>query len=166
VVCHGTDGKGLGPGAKGLAHPPADLTHHFHRAPGDGDAYLFWRVSEGGQVEPFKSAQSAMPAFKTMLSEEQRWDVLTYVHAQFHKGFRTETMAKSVTGEGTVIAVVPAKAQLVVEHGDIPGFMGAMTMGYPVNPPSLLNRLKAGDTVRFTGDTGQKAIVGIERLKK
>jgi Cu/Ag efflux protein CusF len=60
---------------------------------------------------------------------------------------------------------VPAKAQLVVEHGDIPGFMGAMTMGYPVNPPSLLHRLKAGNTVRFTIDTKQKAIVGIKRLK-
>jgi mono/diheme cytochrome c family protein len=166
VVCHGADGKGSGPGAKGLAHPPADLTHHFHRAPGDGDAYLFWRVSEGGQVEPFKSEQSAMPAFKTILSEEQRWDVLAYVHAQFHRGFRTEARAQSVTGEGRVIAVVPAKAQLVLEHGDIPGFMAAMTMGYPVNPPSLLHQLKAGDTVRFTIDTQHKAIVGIELIKK
>jgi hypothetical protein len=36
----------------------------------------------------------------------------------------------------------------------------------PVNPPSLLHRLEAGDTVRFTIDTEQKAIVGIELLKK
>ena len=87
LMCHGADGKGTGPVAKGLPHAPADLTHHFHRAPGDGDAYLFWRVSEGGQVEPFKSSQSAMPAYKTVLSEDQRWDVLAYVHAEFHKGF-------------------------------------------------------------------------------
>ncbi len=85
-VCHGADGKGTGPAAKGLAHPPADLTNHFHRPPHDGDAYLFWRVSEGGTVEPFKSMGSAMPAFKTILSEEQRWDVLAYVHAYFHLG--------------------------------------------------------------------------------
>jgi hypothetical protein len=57
LVCHGADGKGRGPGAAGLPHAPADLTHHFHRAPGDGDAYLFWRVSEGGQVEPFRSME-------------------------------------------------------------------------------------------------------------
>jgi Cu/Ag efflux protein CusF len=107
-----------------------------------------------------------MPAFKTMLSEAQRWDVLAYVHDQFHQGFRTQARSQSVTGEGTVIAVVPEKAQLVVEHGDIPGFMGAMTMGYPVNPPSLLHQLEAGDMVRFTIDTKQKAIVGIERLRK
>jgi cytochrome c553 len=63
LVCHGADGRGQGPGAVGLPHAPADFTHHFHRAPGDGDACLFWRVSEGGQVEPFRSMQSVMPAF-------------------------------------------------------------------------------------------------------
>jgi mono/diheme cytochrome c family protein len=169
LMCHGADGKGTGPIAKGLPHPPADLTHHFHRAPGDGDAYLFWRVSEGGQVEPFKSSQSTMPAFKSVLSEEQRWDVLAYVHAQFHKGFlptSATNLPQSVSGEGKVIAVVPANQQLVVEHGDIPGFMEAMTMGYKVHPSSLLDTLKAGEMIRFTIDTQQKAIVQIEKLKK
>ena len=148
LMCHGADGKGTGPVAKGLPHPPADLTHHFHRAPGDGDAYLFWRVSEGGQVEPFKSSQSTMPAYKTVLSDDQRWDVLAYVHAQFHKGFLPTSatpLPMSVTGEGTVIAVVPANQQLVVEHGEIKGFMEAMIMGYKVDPPSLLDQLRAGD---------------------
>jgi mono/diheme cytochrome c family protein len=71
-VCHGAAGTGPGPAAASLSHPPADLTKHFLYEPGDGDAYLFWRVSEGGTVEPFKSMQSAMPAFKTILSEDQR----------------------------------------------------------------------------------------------
>jgi mono/diheme cytochrome c family protein len=161
MVCHGTDGKGTGPAAAGLPHAPADLTHHFHRAPGDGDAYLFWRVSEGGLVEPFRSMQSTMPAFKSVMTEDQRWDVLAYVHARFHEGF----MPKSVTGEGQVIAVVPTSEELVVKHGPIKGFMEAMTMGYKVNPPSLLKPLKAGDTVRFTIDTDEKAIVKLEKLK-
>jgi mono/diheme cytochrome c family protein len=86
TVCHGADGRGTGPAAKGLPHPPADLTTNFHTAPGDGDAYLFWRVSEGGTVEPFKAMQSAMPAFKNLLSAEQRWQVLAYVHTYFHLG--------------------------------------------------------------------------------
>ena len=169
LMCHGADGKGTGPIAKGLPHPPADLTHHFHRAPGDGDAYLFWRVSEGGQVEPFKSSQSVMPAFKAILTEDQRWDVLAYVHAEFHKGFLPTAAAhlpQSVTGEGKVIAVVPTNKQLVVEHGEIQGFMEAMTMGYKVDPSSLLDKLKAGDSVRFTIDTHKQAIVKIEKLKK
>jgi len=39
--------------------------------------------------------------------------------------------------------VVPANQQLVVEHGEMKGFMEAMTMGYKVDPPSLLNKLRA-----------------------
>ena len=162
MVCHGADGRGQGPRAAGLPHAPADLTHHFHRAPGDGDAYLFWRVSEGGQVEPFRSMQSVMSVIKTVLRGDERWDVLAYVHAKFHGGF----LPKSVTGEGTVIAVAPASEELVVKHGDIMAFMGPMTMGYKVSPPSLLKPFKAGDTVRFTIDTEAKAIVSIQKLKK
>ncbi len=165
VLCHGEDGKGKGPGAKGLPHAPADLNNHFHMKPGDGDAYLFWRVSEGGTVEPFKSMQSAMPAFKTLLSEDQRWDVLAYVHTAFHQGFKSETIPISVIGEGKVIAIVPANNQIVVDHQEIKGFMEAMTMGYKVDPPSQLNGLHVGDDIRFTIDTQQKAIVKIEGIK-
>lgn len=85
VQCHGARGRGDGPLAAGLPHPPADLTRHFH-TDRRGDAYLFWRVSEGGAVEPFRGMGSAMPAFKNTLSEAQRWDVLAYVHAFFHLG--------------------------------------------------------------------------------
>ena len=86
VSCHGVDGQGTGPMAQLLSHPPADLTNNFHSSPGDGDAYLFWRISEGGMVEPFKSQGSKMPAFKEALSESERWDVLSYVHTFFHQG--------------------------------------------------------------------------------
>jgi Cu/Ag efflux protein CusF len=91
------------------------------------------------------------------------------VHAEFHKGFlpaATTPLPPSVTGEGKIIAVVPASEQLVVEHGEIKGFMEAMIMGYKVKPPSLLAKLKVGDTVRFTIDTQAQAIVKIEPLKK
>lgn len=73
--------------------------------------------------------------------------------------------SQTVMGEGKVIAVEPSSEELVVKHGDIQGFMGPMTMGYKVNPPSLLNRLETGDSVRFTIDTEQKAIVKLEKLK-
>jgi len=72
---------------------------------------------------------------------------------------------KTVVGEGKVVATVPASNQIVVEHGEIKGFMEAMTMGYPVDPPSLLEGLKFGDKVRFTIDVPKKAIVKIEKMK-
>jgi Cu/Ag efflux protein CusF len=91
------------------------------------------------------------------------------VHTEFHKGFQTAStpaLPPSITGDGKVIAVVPASQQLVVDHKEIPGFMEAMTMGYKVDPSSLLDKLKAGDKVRFTIDTQKQAIVKIEKLKK
>jgi Cu/Ag efflux protein CusF len=70
----------------------------------------------------------------------------------------------TVVGEGEVIATVPNASQIVVEHGEIKGFMEAMTMGYRVDPASLLAGLKAGDKVRFTIDVQRRAIVGIDKL--
>jgi Cu/Ag efflux protein CusF len=70
-----------------------------------------------------------------------------------------------VVGEGKVIATVPSANQLVVEHGEIKGFMDAMTMGYRVEPSSLLEGLKSGDRVRFTIDVPNNAIVKIEKLQ-
>ena len=72
----------------------------------------------------------------------------------------------SATGEGTVIAVVPERQQLVVEHAEIKGFMGAMTMGYRTEPPSLLEELQTGDRIRFTIDTATQAIVKVEKITK
>jgi Cu/Ag efflux protein CusF len=73
---------------------------------------------------------------------------------------------QSFVGEGKVIAVVPSSNQLVVDHEAIKGLMDAMTMGYQVEPPSLLEGFDAGDNIRFTIDTQKKAIVKIEKLNK
>ena len=72
---------------------------------------------------------------------------------------------QTVVGEGKVIAVVPASSEIVLTHGEIKGFMDAMTMGYPTQSPSLLEGVQAGDTVRFTIDTEEKTIVKLERLR-
>lgn len=69
------------------------------------------------------------------------------------------------SGKGTVIAIVPDKHQLVLDHEEIKGFMGAMTMGYPVASEGLLKDLKAGDTVKFKIDAGKNEIVAVERLE-
>lgn len=70
----------------------------------------------------------------------------------------------TVVGEGEVVATVPGSGQIVVDHEEIKGFMEAMTMGYRVDPPSLLAGLSAGDKVRFTIDVTRRAIVRIEKL--
>ena len=75
-----------------------------------------------------------------------------------------QTEQKTVVAEGKVVATVPNASQIVVEHGEIKGFMEAMTMGYRVDPPSLLEGLKSGDKVRFTIDVPKKAIIKIEKM--
>ena len=49
---------------------------------------------------------------------------------------------------GRVVSVNAASRQIVVEHGDIPGFMSAMTMGYSVKDPNLLAPLSADDQIK------------------
>lgn len=73
--------------------------------------------------------------------------------------------AELVSADGKVVAVVPSASQLVVEHGEIKGFMDAMTMGYRVESSALLEGLKFGDRVRFTIDVPKKTIVKIEKMK-
>ena len=79
AVCHGDSGDGKGPAGLALPLTPANFRDK------DGvaemrDNYWFWRVSEGGQVEPFKGKGSAMPPWKGQLSVEERWAVMAYQH--------------------------------------------------------------------------------------
>ncbi len=79
AVCHGDAGDGKGPAGLALPLKPSDFTDK------DGvaemrDNYWFWRVSEGGKVEPFKSKGSAMPPWKGELSVQDRWAVMAYQH--------------------------------------------------------------------------------------
>jgi protein SCO1/2 len=48
---------------------------------------------------------------------------------------------------GTVVSIDKEQQHLVVNHGDIPGFMSAMTMPYPVADPATLERVSVGDQI-------------------
>jgi Cu/Ag efflux protein CusF len=105
--------------------------------------------------------RSKMPSFNEDMSVQELIDVSAYLASLKPKG-----VAKSVTGEGKVIAVVSESQEIIIEHGEIKGFMDAMTMGFKANPTSLLKTVKAGELVRFTIDTEKRAITKIEKLKK
>lgn len=49
---------------------------------------------------------------------------------------------------GRVISVEKEKQQVVVDAGDIPGFMTAMTMGYSVKDPILLESISPEDRIK------------------
>ncbi len=53
----------------------------------------------------------------------------------------------------------------MVTHGEIKGFMGAMTMGYPVISVDLLKGLKKGDRIKFKIDAEKEVIIEITPVK-
>jgi mono/diheme cytochrome c family protein len=75
ATCHGDGGMGDGPAGVALDPVPASIAHTSQMM---GDDYLFYRISEGGAFEPFNSS---MIAWKSVLDEESRWDVINYVRA-------------------------------------------------------------------------------------
>jgi mono/diheme cytochrome c family protein len=80
AVCHGNEGAGDGPAVAGLIMKPASFRDKAMVAE-MSPAYWFWRVSEGGAIEPYKSKGSAMPAYKGDLSPEERWAVIAFQHS-------------------------------------------------------------------------------------
>lgn len=48
---------------------------------------------------------------------------------------------------GLVLATSAATGEITVQHGDIPGFMPAMTMAYKLKDPTELQKLKPGDAI-------------------
>ncbi len=49
---------------------------------------------------------------------------------------------------GIVVATDMERNEVTLQHEAVPGFMGAMTMPYPVFPPSAISELHAGDRIR------------------
>lgn len=71
--CHGFTGEGDGTAASGLEPQPKNLAQN---QPALSDAYYYWRISEGGLMEPFNSL---MPGWKGILNEEQIWQVIAFL---------------------------------------------------------------------------------------
>ncbi len=75
LTCHGSEGKGDGPGAAALEKKPANLGARI-RETGEKDGELFWKISEG---------RAPMITWKASLSETQRWELVNYIRATFAK---------------------------------------------------------------------------------
>ncbi len=73
ATCHGKSGIGDGPAGANLTPRPANIAA-FSKMPMASDAYLNWTISEGGAP-----ISSPMPAFKSQLSEQDVWQIITYL---------------------------------------------------------------------------------------
>jgi high-affinity iron transporter len=94
--CHGSAGRGDGPAAAGLTPPPADLTG---RSAAVSPLDYFRRVTYG-------VPGTAMPAFGSALSEDERWDVIAYVLTF------SDTLARRATSLSNVVAFASVRGAL------------------------------------------------------
>jgi copper transport protein len=68
-------------------------------------------------------------------------------------------------GIGIIISTDSRTGRIIVDHEEIPGFMGAMVMNYLVRPEKLLSGLSPGDRIRFTIDADKRVIVDIKKRR-
>ena len=68
VICHGDKGKGNGAAGVALSPRPANFLAITVRHESDGN--IFWKLSEGNPP---------MAAYKGLLSETQRWQLVNYI---------------------------------------------------------------------------------------
>lgn len=68
TICHGDKGKGNGAAGVSLTPRPANFLAITVRHESDGA--IFWKLSEGNPP---------MAAYKTLLSETQRWQLVNYI---------------------------------------------------------------------------------------
>jgi Cu/Ag efflux protein CusF len=67
--------------------------------------------------------------------------------------------------DGIIRAVLSELGVIVVSHGEIPGYMPAMTMGFRTAAPNIQDTIEVGDAVRFTlrGTPPNMVIMAIEK---
>lgn len=73
-MCHGDAGQGEGPDAVDFVPPAADFTVEEFDTMADYE--LMWKISEG-------IGNTAMPMWRLLLSEEERWNAIAYIKATF-----------------------------------------------------------------------------------
>jgi len=71
-ACHGVDGRGDGPVSASLRKRPKDLTR-IALPPVFPDGIVAYRIANGGEV---------MPAWKSVLSTDDIWDLVNFIRAQ------------------------------------------------------------------------------------
>lgn len=68
AICHGDKGKGDGMAGMSIKPRPANFTKDAFMKQTDGAVY--WKLTEG---------KAPMAAYKTVLTEEQRWQLVNYI---------------------------------------------------------------------------------------
>ena len=95
VACHGPQAKGNGVLAKTLPRQPVDLLTEPHTAMHTAGDFFHWLT--------YGRFDGIMPAFGDKLSEEDRWDVLNFLHAN-SRGYQARLISPRVVPDQPYMA--------------------------------------------------------------
>jgi Cu/Ag efflux protein CusF len=87
---------------------------------------------------------------------------------QHHAPAMAQAAATAELAEGEVRKVDKAAGKVVIKHGEIKSVnMGPMTMMFAVKSPALLDKVAAGDKVKFRVEEikGDYVVTAIEKAK-
>jgi Peroxiredoxin len=108
VPCHGAQGKGNGVMAKSFAKPPVDMLTEPHTAKHTAGDFFHWLS--------FGIPGTGMPEFADKLSEEDRWDVVNFLHAM-SRGYQARLMSPQVKPEQPQPAMGPPNFSYTAQDG-------------------------------------------------
>ncbi|MDH5507003.1 MAG: c-type cytochrome [Anaerolineae bacterium] len=154
ATCHGDGGMGDGPGGAALDPSPAPIAHTSQMM---SDAYLFWRVSEGGS-----NFGTAMISFKGTLTDQDRWDVINYIRAL---GRNEVTPQSQLGGELNDPAIQAAQQAEMLAAAVDQGFITQAEADFfaelhpAVDDFILNNRTELGTTSKPMMESGLDAMV-------
>jgi mono/diheme cytochrome c family protein len=80
--CHGKPSEGRSDRAAFFEPPAPDFTDRHYKE--IDPAYLYWRIETGKNVEPYQSQGSVMPAWGAHFSEEQIWQIVSFLRFRAH----------------------------------------------------------------------------------
>ncbi len=158
AACHGENGRSQTEFAAVMPVRPEDLTGQKVVALTEGEVYSV--TSDG--VKP-----SGMPAFKGRISDDALWQIAIYVRqlSRNRPASGQDTLASSSPApqpkappaaeqrypfKGKVVSVERELRQVMVEHEEIKGYMGAMTMPFPLKDEKALGKIKKDDRIEAT----------------
>ncbi|MCI0391955.1 MAG: copper-binding protein [Acidobacteria bacterium] len=163
AACHGENGKSGTPFAAVMPIKPVDLTGEKVRELDEGALYTV--ISSGG-------VSGATHAFKGRVTDESLWQIALYTQRLSRDPSVTEAAdgQKVITSsspkpaqpasrppaeqryqlKGKVVGVERESRQVTVEHEEIKGYMGAMTMHFSLYDEKTLSKIKKDDRIEAT----------------
>ena len=108
MPCHGAQGKGNGVMAKSFAKPPVDMLTEPHTAKHTAGDFFHWLS--------FGIPGTGMPKFADKLSEEDRWDVVNFLHAM-SRGYQARLMSPQVKPEQPQPSMGPPNFSYTAQDG-------------------------------------------------